>query len=241
MPNAECRMPNGEGRRHLGQSGYAMAALLTMIAVMSILLSAALPVWRHEMQREKEAELVFRGEQYVHAIALFQRKFGGTYPPNVDVLVQQKFLRKKYLDPITGKEFRPRFAGQLAQQQPGAGRPSPGGLTPQPSDAQTSGFRSGVGGLIGVQSASDETSIRIYRGRTKYSQWEFVYAGATARPGAPGGAQRPGPIGPGGMRPGGPMGPGGTGPGPIRRPGGPGGTGTQQPPPSPRPFGPGGD
>ena len=39
-----------------------MAALLVAMAVMAVLMSAALPVWRHEAQREKEEELVFRGQ-----------------------------------------------------------------------------------------------------------------------------------------------------------------------------------
>ncbi len=220
-----------------------MAALLTMIAVMAILLSAALPVWRHEMRREREAELVFRGEQYVHAIGLFQKKFG-TFPPNVDVLVQQKFLRKKYLDPIAGTDFRPVFVGQLNQPgQPGR-ESSPGAIAPG-SAGQPSGVAGGAGGLLGVASTSDESSVRIYKGRTKYSQWQFIFAGVAGRPGAPGGVQRPGPMGPG-MRPGpgGQMGPGGrTGPGGgFGRPRGPGGQGEQpQPPPGGgRPFGPGG-
>jgi type II secretory pathway pseudopilin PulG len=45
------------------ERGYAMAALLVSLAVMSVLLSVILPAWHHEVQREKEAELVFRGEQ----------------------------------------------------------------------------------------------------------------------------------------------------------------------------------
>ena len=40
---------------------------------MAVALSVALPAWRTMTQREKEAELVFRGEQYARAIALFQR------------------------------------------------------------------------------------------------------------------------------------------------------------------------
>jgi type II secretory pathway pseudopilin PulG len=82
-----------------------MAALLVSLAVMSVLMSVALPAWRHEAQREKEAELVFRGEQYARAVALFRAKNGNAFPPSVDVLVQGKFLRKKYLDPITNKDF----------------------------------------------------------------------------------------------------------------------------------------
>ena len=49
-----------------------MAALLVALAVTAVLMSVALPVWRHDMQREKEEELVFRGQQYVRAIRLFQ-------------------------------------------------------------------------------------------------------------------------------------------------------------------------
>ncbi len=61
--------------------GYAMAALLVSIGVMMVLMSVAMPVWRHEVQREKEAELIFRGEQYARAINLYQRKMGpGNFP-----------------------------------------------------------------------------------------------------------------------------------------------------------------
>ena len=57
-----------------GEKGYAMAALIVGMAVMAILMTAAMPVWKHLAQREKEEELVFRGEQYAHAIGLFQRR-----------------------------------------------------------------------------------------------------------------------------------------------------------------------
>jgi hypothetical protein len=200
------------------------------------------------MRREREAELVFRGEQYVHAIGLFQRRFA-TYPPNIDVLVQQKFLRKKYLDPITGKEFRPVYVGQLAQQQPGMASPNqpqqptvrPGQPQPGGGPGGVGGGPAGVGGLMGVVSTSQEDSIRIYKGRTKYNQWQFLYAGAAARPGGPGGVGRPGMPGqgrpgPGGGRPGG-HGPG-EGGGGMRGPRGPGGQQPQGPGPmNPRPPG----
>src|ERR1043166_227997 len=61
--------------------GYAMAALLVALAVMAIMMSAALPVWRHEAQRQKEDELIWRGTQYVRAIRMYQTKFG-TLPPS---------------------------------------------------------------------------------------------------------------------------------------------------------------
>ena len=36
-------------------------------SVMAVLLSAALPVWQTMVRRERETELIFRGEQYAHA------------------------------------------------------------------------------------------------------------------------------------------------------------------------------
>ena len=37
---------------------------------------------------------------------MFQRKYGNALPPDVDVLIDQRFLRKKYKDPITGEDFQ---------------------------------------------------------------------------------------------------------------------------------------
>jgi type II secretory pathway pseudopilin PulG len=82
-----------------------MVALIVAMMIMGVMLSVALPAWQTIARREKEAELVFRGEQYARAIAAFQRKYANTFPPSVDVLVSEKFLRKKYLDPITGEDF----------------------------------------------------------------------------------------------------------------------------------------
>ncbi|MDE3156071.1 MAG: type II secretion system protein [Acidobacteriota bacterium] len=144
-----------------------MAVLLVGIAVMSILLSVAMPVWHQQMQREKEAELIFRGEQYQHAIILFQRKYGAALPPNVQVLLDQKFLRKKYKDPITGKDFQPIYQANAAQfgaggatappgQPPaGTGNPTgtatgaPGSPTPATSGIGASGTPGAAGAGVG--------------------------------------------------------------------------------------------
>jgi type II secretory pathway pseudopilin PulG len=231
----------GAGRaRHAGQAGFAMAALLVTLGVMAVMMSAAMPVWRHQAQREKEAELVFRGEQYARAVGLYQRKMGpGTVPPNIDALVQQKFLRKKYLDPmVPDGEFQivpfggqPGQSGQPGQPGapqrggiPGAGRgPQTSGLgTPSASNlpGQPAGFTGG--GVMGVVSKSKEASIRIYRGASYYNQWRFVYVAPQPGPGQDG---RGGPGRGRGPGQGGGMGPGmgGTGRGAGRGPMGPGG------------------
>src|SRR3954452_7565351 len=106
-----------------GQHGYAMAALLVALGVMAILATAAMPVWHQMTQREKEAELVFRGNQYVRAIRLFTAKAGpGVLPPNLDVLIQQRYLRKKYKDQITHE-----FLHRTRRVKPAS--PTPGALS----------------------------------------------------------------------------------------------------------------
>ncbi|MEQ1870622.1 MAG: type II secretion system protein, partial [Vicinamibacterales bacterium] len=89
-----------------GQHGYAMVALIVGMSIVAILMTAVMPAWSQLARREREAELVFRGEQYARAIGLFQRRAGpGVLPPSVDVLVEQKLLRRKYKDPITNDDF----------------------------------------------------------------------------------------------------------------------------------------
>ena len=126
-----------------GERGIAMAALLVGLAVMSVLMTAALPAWRHQAKREKEAELVFRGEQYVRAIRLWEMKMGpGSRPPTFDMMVQQKFLRKKYKDPMSPDgEFQPLFAGANIPQpgRPAARWPGPGAVPAAAAAAASAG------------------------------------------------------------------------------------------------------
>jgi type II secretory pathway pseudopilin PulG len=236
-----------------------MVALLIALSVMSIMLVVAMPVWRQASTREKEAELVFRGKQYARAIELFQRKTPGALPPNVDLLVDQKFLRKKYKDPITGDDFLLVRQGEgISGAQPtsgGPGRSSPGPASPGPGTTtgrQTTPPQSGrggapsqpggvVGGIMGVTSKSTAASLLIYNGRTKYNEWQFVYVAQTQTPGAGGapGTAAPGQRGREGAPPGRgvpPFGTGGPGGGRAQPPGGrgfepPGGR--QGPPPPP--------
>ncbi len=200
-----------------------MAALLVALAVMSVLMTALLPAWRFQARREKELELVFRGEQYVKAIERYERKMGpGMRPPSIDVLVQQRFLRKEYKDPMTEDgEFQPLYIGANnptpgAQEggRRGQGSPNPLQQGPRPTAVGRGmpGVQAGAGGIIGVVSKSKETSIRTYRGATRYNEWRFIFAGAANQPGMPaGGRGTPGIGGRGQPRPGLPGGRGRTG------------------------------
>ncbi|MGH9218934.1 MAG: hypothetical protein ACRD1W_06510 [Vicinamibacterales bacterium] len=199
-----------------GNRGYAMVALLVGMSVMAVLMGALLPVWTTMAKREKEAELVFRGNQYARAIGLFQRKFANTPPPTIDVLVEQRFLRKKYKDPITNDDFQPLYANQAmtpigpsGQQQQGQQRgtsAAPGGQLIQPGFGATGA--TAAGGIIGVTSKSKDTSLKVFNGRTRYNEWAFVHVQTSQRPGQPGGGGPPGGQrgnqrpGPGGQQPG---------------------------------------
>src|SRR5262252_215557 len=111
----------GQASDRRNEQGYAMAALLVALSIMAVMMTVAMPVWKQAAQREKEEELVFRGLQYVHAIGMFQRKYANAYPPNLDLLVDQRFLRKKYKDPITNDDFQIIPAGTSL---PGGGQPT---------------------------------------------------------------------------------------------------------------------
>lgn len=189
-----------------GAAGYAMAALLVGLAIMSLVMSMLLPVWSQAAQREREAELVFRGQQYARAIELYQRQYAGAFPPDVDTLLEQRFLRRSYSDPMTADgEFQILYQAQGADVLGApATAPRPGQAVGQPSPVDGSVERGRVssaprGGMIGVVSKSTEASLRIYNGGTKYSEWVFVHVPSTTQPGGAGGrgeaagdSQRPG-------------------------------------------------
>jgi type II secretory pathway pseudopilin PulG len=142
-----------------GERGFAMAALLVAMAVMAVVMSALLPVWRTLSIREKEEELVWRGRQYDRAVQLYRKKTAAPGAPNVDALVRGRFLRQKYLDPITNGEFEYVGVNPVAGNAPGL---------PQP--------KIGFGQLIGgVHSKSKARSMRELDGRKAYNEWQFTY------------------------------------------------------------------
>jgi type II secretory pathway pseudopilin PulG len=167
-----------------------MVALLVGMAIMAVFMSVAMPVWRQANQREKEAELIWRGEQYDRAIQLFRKKFSAPGPPNLDILVQQRLLRKKYKDPITNAEFELKpvgIAGATPNMPPGLSRPGgqtlarPGVAPRQRTDTTEPSQnvpqpKYAPGQLIGgVRSKSTAKSLRVLNGKTRYDQWEFAY------------------------------------------------------------------
>jgi type II secretory pathway pseudopilin PulG len=153
-PHEQCQTKT----RKKSEDGYVLIAVIFMLALFVIALAVAAPRVAKSIQREREIETMHRGKQYIRAIKLYYRKFG-RYPPNVDALVNTneiRFLRKKYIDPTTGKEdWKIIGVGQNKTQstgffgQPIVGSSAGTGLSGSPGMAPGLGGASPSGGAFG--------------------------------------------------------------------------------------------
>ncbi len=148
-----------QGGKPLQQRGFVYIGLLLFAAVTGAALVAFSEIASHAAQREKEAELLFRGNQYREAIAAYHR-LEDRYPQSLDQLLQNKgfsvpvrHLRKLYPDPMTGEAFA---------------------LMPAPD-----------GGIMGVHSPSTEAPIKTgnfplenqsFADARSYQDWKFFHS-----------------------------------------------------------------
>jgi len=164
--------------RIIPQQGFTYLALLFLITILAIGLAASGVVWQTAVQREKEQELLFIGDQFRKAIASYYNAMPAPslrrYPVAVADLIKdprfpntRRHLRRVYVDPMTGK-------------------------------AEWGLVRSADGGILGVHSLSDQQPIRIsfpsginkdFAGKKRYLDWKFVWL--PAAPLAPGIAPSP--------------------------------------------------
>lgn len=157
------------------QRGFTYLALLAAVAALGWGAAWVGETWSIAAQRDREAELVWIGEQYRRAIGLYYQRTPGAakrYPERLEDLLEDKrylaperYLRRIYRDPMTGR--------------------SEWGLV-----------RSPEGGIMGVHSLSERTSIRKanfgnnikgFHGAARVSDWRFVYEApqpVAARPSA---------------------------------------------------------
>jgi type II secretory pathway pseudopilin PulG len=99
------------GRRR--SRGFTYLGLLFFVAITAASLAALGQSWSTAMQRERERELEFRGEEIARAIASYVLASPGSpqqYPEKLsDLLVDRRgaktrhHLRRAYLDPFTGQ------------------------------------------------------------------------------------------------------------------------------------------
>jgi hypothetical protein len=131
------------------EKGYTLAVVVVFTTVLLIGLSEAMINWQKAMQREREAELIFRGKQFIRAIDLWQRKFPRTWPTTIDALLNTnnvRFLRKKWKDPITNSD-----EWRLIKMNPDG---SISGLTIIPSEGVPEATVPGAPGQRGTGSSS---------------------------------------------------------------------------------------
>ena len=148
-----------------GQAGFTYLTVLFLVAVMGVGLALAGTLWETAAKREREAELLQAGGEYRKAIERYYLSGPRQYPRAlVDLLKDPRLpgtvrhLRKLYADPISGKDEW--------------------GLV-----------RSNDGGIAGVYSLSEDPPLKsggfalrdaVFEGKTKYSEWQFIYAPAGA-------------------------------------------------------------
>lgn len=137
------------------QRGFTLALALAVAVVMGLMLLKVAPLVSAEVQRENEAELIFRGEAIAAALKTYAAKTG-KYPKDLEEVmkVRPRILRQAYKDPMTPSgEWE-----YITQVQPGA-----------------SGNTEGLP-IVGVRSRSNVNggnSIRIYQNKTLHRDWLF--------------------------------------------------------------------
>lgn len=144
------------------QRGFTYLGLMLIVASMGAALAATAQVWATVVQREKEKELLFIGEEFRKALKGFAgaaRNANERAPRTLNDLIKdprhpdtRRYLRKLYIDPMTGK--------------------TEWGLQ---KDVK--------GGIVGVFSLSDAKPRKVaeflardrdFEGKTKYSEWVFL-------------------------------------------------------------------
>ena len=167
--------------RNDSQAGFTYLTVLFAIAFMGLGLALTGEVWHTALTRDREAELLYVGNQYRRAIERYYVSGPRQFPRALEDLLKdprkpgtERYLRKLYFDPMTGK--------------------SEWGLVKAPD-----------GGIMGVYSLSEDSPKKVanfgfanreFEGVSKYSDWRFVYNLAAqqvpvSQPTAPGTQQAP--------------------------------------------------
>ena len=169
-------------RQRSGAAGYALVALVVIVAVMSVLVAAALPYWSQVMQRDREAELIFRGLQYAEAIRVFQKRFN-RLPNTLDELIEvnPRSIRRLWKDPMTddGEWDLVRATANRGTGNAGQGRNVATGTAPGEDEDEDGNRRGSPGGaaagpIFGVKSRAKDESLRQFMGGSSYDNWLFT-------------------------------------------------------------------
>jgi type II secretory pathway pseudopilin PulG len=139
------------------ERGYILITLILLVALITIAAVVMAPVIAFQVKRDREQELIHRGVQYSRAMKHFVKKFG-RFPTRMEELEntnQVRFLRRRYKDPITGKDFKILHMGdvQMSFGAGIAGAVPANGLNP----GGAGGIAGGPGGQPGTAQAAVNT------------------------------------------------------------------------------------
>jgi type II secretory pathway pseudopilin PulG len=127
------------------QSGFTLVGVVVAIAIITILLAAVGPTISTIIERDREAELIFRGKQYGRAILAFQKRYG-RLPNKLEELFKMKprSIRQLWKDPMCNcDDWEVLIAGTPEAVPMGQMLPGGTGLQTTPGARRTPGFGSG--------------------------------------------------------------------------------------------------
>ena len=170
----ELHSPTGERlpARTARAAGFTYISVLVIVAFMGVALALVGEAWNTAATRDREAELLFVGNQFRRAIGLYYVNSPGVpqYPRQLSDLIKdsrtpavRRYLRKLYPDPITGS-------------------------------AEWGVVKSPDGGIMGVFSQSEALPLkganfrvrdRGFESKSKYSEWQFIFVQQGASPARP--------------------------------------------------------
>ncbi|MGH9481115.1 MAG: hypothetical protein ACRD1L_03395 [Terriglobales bacterium] len=89
------------------EDGYALLVVLLALCLLVLALARAVPDWKTQVQREREARTIDHAREYRTAIRRYFHKYG-RYPPSLDALTQADgqglhYLREAWPDPLNMK------------------------------------------------------------------------------------------------------------------------------------------
>ncbi len=155
-------MPVKKGKKR--ENGFTYIIVLLAVVLVGISLAAVGRYWSFVDKRDKEEELLFRGDRYVKAIdTYFKGAHGGAnlYPKKLEDLLKdprsltpKRYLRKLYSDPMTSK------ADWIPIIEEKSGRIK--GVKSRSKEAP-------------IKEGGFEQQYKDFAGKKSYNEWEFIH------------------------------------------------------------------
>jgi type II secretory pathway pseudopilin PulG len=159
QPAANDQRPTTKTNRYRrSERGYILLMLMLFVTLLVIAAGVAAPTISFRVRRDREEEMIHRGTQYSRAIQHYVKKTG-RYPSRLEDLENTnniRFLRRRYKDPVTGKDFKLLHVGEVQlTSSPGIAGASPiGSPAAQAGGAALQGAASTMLGGAGTQGAA---------------------------------------------------------------------------------------